>query len=260
MFAVLRHARYILGENGVTAFAFALFLVIVVAALIGPTSSLRSARERYRGGAVATVPCPLGWHGSAWTRRVQPRGGCHTARFLHCAGFGRDGVCDGGLAGVAAGFFGGWTDRVVGRIADTSWPSRCSCLPWHGCRPWQHRTEHRVCATRSSTFRFSAHRSHRGQCAPRYRVCARGAALGNGEIASCSPSASEHHADHGGADVAHHGLRHSHAAGLSFHRARRAAAYRGMGVWWRKARRSWSPANGGSPSFRRCADDRGILL
>ena len=25
----------------------------------------------------------------------------------------------GGLAGIAAGFFGGWTDRLVGRIADT---------------------------------------------------------------------------------------------------------------------------------------------
>src|SRR5204863_4417051 len=25
----------------------------------------------------------------------------------------------GGLAGVAAGFFGGWTDRIVGRLADT---------------------------------------------------------------------------------------------------------------------------------------------
>src|SRR5205814_8891246 len=25
----------------------------------------------------------------------------------------------GGLAGVAAGYFGGWTDRIVGRIADT---------------------------------------------------------------------------------------------------------------------------------------------
>jgi peptide/nickel transport system permease protein len=25
----------------------------------------------------------------------------------------------GGLAGVAAGFFGGWTDRIVGRVADT---------------------------------------------------------------------------------------------------------------------------------------------
>ena len=25
----------------------------------------------------------------------------------------------GGLAGLAAGFFGGWTDRIVGRVADT---------------------------------------------------------------------------------------------------------------------------------------------
>src|SRR5207244_6789374 len=25
----------------------------------------------------------------------------------------------GGLAGIAAGYFGGWTDRIVGRIADT---------------------------------------------------------------------------------------------------------------------------------------------
>ena len=32
----LRHARYILGENAVTGFAFALFLVIVLAALLGP--------------------------------------------------------------------------------------------------------------------------------------------------------------------------------------------------------------------------------
>src|SRR5262249_49546540 len=34
--AALRHARYILSENAVTGFAFALFLVIVLAALIGP--------------------------------------------------------------------------------------------------------------------------------------------------------------------------------------------------------------------------------
>src|SRR5262249_61977656 len=34
--AALRHARYILGENAVTGFAFALFLVIVLAALLGP--------------------------------------------------------------------------------------------------------------------------------------------------------------------------------------------------------------------------------
>ena len=34
--AAIRHARYILGENAVTGFAFALFLLIVLAALIGP--------------------------------------------------------------------------------------------------------------------------------------------------------------------------------------------------------------------------------
>src|SRR5262249_36792537 len=34
--AALRHARYILGENAVTGFACALFLVIVLAALLGP--------------------------------------------------------------------------------------------------------------------------------------------------------------------------------------------------------------------------------
>ena len=34
--AALRHARYILGENAVTGFAFGLFLLIVLAALVGP--------------------------------------------------------------------------------------------------------------------------------------------------------------------------------------------------------------------------------
>src|SRR5947199_7714897 len=34
--AALRHARYILSENVVTGFAFALFILIVLAALIGP--------------------------------------------------------------------------------------------------------------------------------------------------------------------------------------------------------------------------------
>ena len=32
--ATLRHARYILGENAVTGFAFGLFLLIVLAALV----------------------------------------------------------------------------------------------------------------------------------------------------------------------------------------------------------------------------------
>ena len=34
--ATLHHARYVLRDNAVTGFAFGLFLLIVLAALIGP--------------------------------------------------------------------------------------------------------------------------------------------------------------------------------------------------------------------------------
>src|SRR5439155_27252645 len=34
--AILEHTRYVLGENRVTAFAFALLILIVLAALVGP--------------------------------------------------------------------------------------------------------------------------------------------------------------------------------------------------------------------------------
>ena len=33
---LVRHARYVIGENRVTGFAFAMFMLIVLAALIGP--------------------------------------------------------------------------------------------------------------------------------------------------------------------------------------------------------------------------------
>src|SRR3984893_3984498 len=35
--ALFRHARYVLAENPVTGFAFALFVLIVLAALLGPS-------------------------------------------------------------------------------------------------------------------------------------------------------------------------------------------------------------------------------
>ena len=71
--ATFEHARYVLGENRVTAFAFALLLVIVATRL-----------DTFI--AVSSV----------------------VLVFLM-----------GGLAGIAAGYFGSWTDRIVGRIADT---------------------------------------------------------------------------------------------------------------------------------------------
>ena len=42
--ATLGHVRYVLGENRVTGFAFGLFVLIVLAALIGPVSSCPTIR------------------------------------------------------------------------------------------------------------------------------------------------------------------------------------------------------------------------
>jgi peptide/nickel transport system permease protein len=118
--SLFRHARYVIGENPVTGLAFGLFVVILVAATLGPW----------------LVPYdPLA---SDTAQALKP------PSFAHLFGtdqLGRDifsrvvaatqldftiAVSSvvlvflmGGLAGVAAGFFGGWTDRIVGRIADT---------------------------------------------------------------------------------------------------------------------------------------------
>src|SRR4030088_2077854 len=119
-FAVLRHARYILGENGITAFAFALFLLIVVAALIGP--HIVPYDPLASDTAAALKPPSLAhWAGTDQLGRDVFSRVVVAARldfFIALASVAMVFVM-GGLAGVAAGFFGGWTDRVVSRIADT---------------------------------------------------------------------------------------------------------------------------------------------
>jgi len=116
----LQHARYILGENPVTAFAFGLLVAIVFAAVFGPwlvpydpmASSTTSALQ---------PPTLAHWFGTDQLGRdIFSRVVVATRLDLFIA------VASvvlvflmGGLAGVAAGYFGGWTDRIVGRIADT---------------------------------------------------------------------------------------------------------------------------------------------
>jgi peptide/nickel transport system permease protein len=118
--AMLRHARYILAENVVTAFAFALFLLIVTTALIGaylvPYDPLASDTA-----AALKPPSLAHWFGTDQIGRdVLSRVIVATRLdfFIAVASVALVFLM-GGLAGVAAGFFGGWTDRVVGRIADT---------------------------------------------------------------------------------------------------------------------------------------------
>jgi peptide/nickel transport system permease protein len=118
--AIYRHARYVIGENRVTGFAFGLFILIVLAALFGPYVV---PYDPLASDTTATLQAPSlkHWFGTDQIGRdVFSRVIVATRLdfFIAIASVALVFLM-GGLAGVAAGFFGGWTDRIVGRIADT---------------------------------------------------------------------------------------------------------------------------------------------
>jgi len=120
MSETLRHAGYVLGENPVTAAAFALFTFLVLCAVLGPAlvpyDPLASDTAR-----ALSPPSAAHWFGTDQLGRdifsrivVATRldlGIAVTAVALAFA--------VGTLSGLAAGYFGGWTDRIIGRIVDT---------------------------------------------------------------------------------------------------------------------------------------------
>jgi len=116
----MRHARYVIGENPVTGLAFALFVLIVLVALIGPYVV---PIDPLASNTVEALKSPSlrHWFGTDQLGRdifsrvvVATRLDFGIAVWSVVLVFAM-----GGLAGVAAGFFGGWIDRIVGRIADT---------------------------------------------------------------------------------------------------------------------------------------------
>ena len=118
--ALWRHTRYVLGENPVTAFAAGLFLLIVIAAAFGP---FIVPYDPYASNTAMALkpPSAAHWFGTDQIGRdVFSRVIVATQLdfFIAVASVALVFLM-GGLAGVAAGFFGGWTDRIVGRIADT---------------------------------------------------------------------------------------------------------------------------------------------
>ena len=118
--ATARHARYVIGENPVTGVAFALFVLIVLVALVGPY--VVPIDPLASNTAEALKPPSLRhWFGTDQLGRdifsrvvVATRLDFGIAVWSVVLVFAM-----GGLAGVVAGFFGGWVDRIVGRIADT---------------------------------------------------------------------------------------------------------------------------------------------
>jgi peptide/nickel transport system permease protein len=118
--ALLRHARYVIAENPVTGFAFALFVLIVLAAILGPNIVPYNPLSSDTAQALKP-PSAHHWFGTDQLGRdVFSRVIVATRLdfFIAVASVALVFLM-GGLAGVAAGFFGGWTDRIVGRIADT---------------------------------------------------------------------------------------------------------------------------------------------
>jgi peptide/nickel transport system permease protein len=118
--ALLRHTRYVLSENPVTAFAAGLFLLIVIAAAFGP---FIVPYDPYASNTAMALkgPSAAHWFGTDQLGRdVFSRVIVATQLdfFIAISSVALVFLM-GGLAGVAAGFFGGWTDRIVGRIADT---------------------------------------------------------------------------------------------------------------------------------------------
>jgi peptide/nickel transport system permease protein len=118
--ALLRHARYVISENPVTGLAFGLFVIILVAALLGPWIV---PYDPLASDTTATLQAPSLHHlfgTDQLGRDIFSRVVAATQLDFFIAIFSVVLVfLMGGLAGVAAGYFGGWTDRIVGRVADT---------------------------------------------------------------------------------------------------------------------------------------------
>jgi len=117
---LLRHARYVLGENPVTTGAFALFVLIVLLALFGPwiaphdplaTDAAHALRPPSLAHPFGTDQLGRDVLSRAIVATRLDLGIAFSAVFLSFA--------VGSALGCAAGFWGGWTDRIVGRVSDT---------------------------------------------------------------------------------------------------------------------------------------------
>ena len=120
MLPLLRHARYVLSENPVTGLAFGLFTLFLIAAIFGP---LIAPYNPLQSDAANSLKPPTWAHpfGTDQLGRDIFSRVLVAARLDLSIAFASVILAFllGALSGVAAGYFGGWTDRVVGRLADT---------------------------------------------------------------------------------------------------------------------------------------------
>ena len=118
--SIFSHARYVVAENPVTGLAFGLFAVIALCALIGPYIV---PYDPLASDTTASLQAPSfkHWFGTDQLGRdIFSRVVVATRLdFIIAIASVALVFVAGGFAGIAAGFFGGWTDRLVSRLADT---------------------------------------------------------------------------------------------------------------------------------------------
>jgi len=118
--ALLRHGRYVLGENPVTGLAFGLFVLLVALAAAGPWLVPYDPLASNTAEALRP-PSRAHWFGTDQLGRdLLSRVVVATRLDLTisiCAVMIAFAV--GSAAGVTGGFYGGWTDRLMGRVLDT---------------------------------------------------------------------------------------------------------------------------------------------
>ena len=118
--ALLRHTRHVLGSNAVTAFSFGLFVFLLLCAIFGPL--LAPHDPLASNTAIALHPPSLAnlFGTDQLGRDIFSRVLVATRLDMTIALTSVALVFAlGGFAGIASGFYGGWTDRIIGRICDT---------------------------------------------------------------------------------------------------------------------------------------------
>ena len=118
--ATFKHIKYVLGENPVTLFAFVLFTLFVALALVGPWVAPYDPLVTDTASALQP-PSMAHWFGTDSVGRdilsrviVATRLDFGIAISAVALSF-----VIGMALGLAAGFFGGWWDRIISRMADT---------------------------------------------------------------------------------------------------------------------------------------------
>jgi peptide/nickel transport system permease protein len=118
--AAWHHARHVVTGNPVTALAFALFFLLLLCAALGPFLVPYDPLASDTANALQAPSWAHPFGTDQLGRDILSRVVVATRLDMTVAIASVVLVFAlGGLAGVAAGYFGGWTDRVVGRIADT---------------------------------------------------------------------------------------------------------------------------------------------